>query len=98
MVHYAVTVDGRVIGSRSSKSHAVQIYRAAVIVVDLADGTAPIVSSYHGSEALAGAGGHNQAAAIARYHGGGSIRIVPVATTARRAKIGEGLAAVPVVL
>ncbi len=88
MVHYAVTVDGKVIGSRSSKSHAVQIYTHAVIVVDLADGTAPIVSSYHGSEALC-RNGHQQAAAVAHYHGGGSIRFVPVATTERRAKLGD---------
>lgn len=89
MIHYAVVVGGKVIGARSSKSHAVQVYTHAVVVVDLADGAPDLVVSYHGSQRHAGeSAGSRQAAYVAKHHGGGSIRIVPVLVTRNRVGVG----------
>jgi hypothetical protein len=88
MVHYAVTVDGKVIGSRSSKSHAQPIYTHAVINrFANGDGVDGVIS-YHSSEQLA------RDAARAWGNNGfnklrGGLYVVPVAVTARRAKVGD---------
>jgi hypothetical protein len=89
MVHYAVTINGKVVGSRSSASHAQQIYTHALVVTPGRQGEYGVMS-YHSSERLAldakrtwtgrmGAGCELQ----------GSLTVVPVAVTARRAKVGD---------
>lgn len=91
MVHYAVVVNGKVVGSRSSKSHAQQIYTHAVVVQGGThkhawnNGTTPVdgVMSYHSSEALA------RSASGQWSHLGGTLSVVPVSVTAKRAKVGD---------
>ena len=84
MVHYAVRIDGVVIGSRSSKSHTEKVYTHAV-VIDEGAGTWSVLS-YHRTEQLA--------RDMARTYGRtlsltGAYYVKPVVTTARRAKVGD---------
>lgn len=92
MVHYAVTVDGKVIGSRSSARHLEQIYQFAVIEAALAEQPAGVVS-YHSSEALALKARDGWRAARAQHPAHwatrGPLSVVPVAVTAKRAKVGD---------
>ena len=81
MVHYAVVINGRVIGARSSKSHAQQVYTHALVISPTRDEYA--VVSYHSSERLALAGRRTWS------HLHGALSVVPVAVTARRAKAGD---------
>ena len=101
MVHYAVGYEGKVVGSRSSKSHAVKVYTHAVVALHPGD---PVVISYHSTEALA----HDGQRTFCRNDDGwrrfqGSpardyvVRVVPVMTTNRRAKVGEPLFTLPTV-
>ena len=87
MVHYAVAINGKVVGSRSSASHAQQIYTHALVV---AKGDDYGVVSYHSSERLAHGACNGWRARMAA--GGelqGTLSVVPVAVTARRAKVGD---------
>ena len=89
MVHYAVTVEGKVVGSRSSKSHAQQITRTPS-----SSSASPRrwccrmcgapfgVVSYHSSERLALAARRTWSHLTARF--GRSV-----AVTARRATVGD---------
>jgi len=89
MVHYAVVVDGKVIGSRSSKSHAQQVYTHALVHTS-ADQHGVVragVVSYHGSVALA----MGQRLYWGKQWGIATLSIVPVDVTAKRAKVGTSL-------
>jgi hypothetical protein len=86
-IHYAVAVDGIVIGSRSSASG--RQYTHAV-VVDEGAGTWGVMS-YHSSEALARDTARTWGARE-RFHG--KLYVKPVTVTPRRAKEGAAIAEV----
>lgn len=89
MVHYAVAVNGVVVGARTSKSHAVKIYERAVVVHELADGSKPGVVGYHSTVELALNNARGATVqSVLKHHGGGLATVVPVMTTTRRAKVG----------
>jgi hypothetical protein len=93
MIHYAVVVDGKVIGSRSSKSHAVQIYTHALVAAE--QGKAGTVLSYHSSERLAESARGQWRVNVSRWAAQGDVEpmrfssVVPVAVTLKRAKVGQ---------
>lgn len=84
MQHYAVVVNGRVIGARSSQSHAVQIYTHAVIVTPGRTADYGVIS-YHRSESLARDAQRTWAPRFAPA----TVSVVPVAITPRRAQVGD---------
>lgn len=86
MVHYAVIVDGKVVGARSSKSHAQQVYTHALVLrKETADGYG--IVSYHGGLALAMAA----RTSWSRQWDLGRLSIVPVSVTPKRAVIGASI-------
>ncbi len=80
MIHYAVVVDGTVIGSRSSK-HAIHVYTHAVVKPAF-DGLPALVISYHAGTANATKALHSRSRHFA------VLSIHPVIATAKRLPYG----------
>jgi hypothetical protein len=84
-INYAVLVDGVVVGSRTSASG--RAYTNAVVLRHV-DGTHGVVS-YHSTSRLAFDARMQWAPRFASREPGSSVFVVPVAITARRAKVGD---------